>query len=136
MGQRTAATRLRIYIGDRDTWHGHGLAQAIVAAARDHGLAGAIILPGVEGYGAQSRIHVLQPFRLSQDLPLVVEIVDRPERIQAFLPVIDPMLTDGLVTTEPVEMVVYRRRDAEPRGRAVPGRGPAQRRGAGPDRDA
>lgn len=117
MGQRTVATRLRVYVGERDSWHGHGLAQAIVSAARDHGLAGATILQGIEGYGAHSRIHVLHPFSLSHDLPLLVEIIDRPERIAEFMPVVDKMLPGGLVTTDPVEVVFYRRREARAQAR-------------------
>lgn len=112
----STATRLRIYLGERDTWHGHGLAQAIVLAAREHGLAGATVLQGAEGFGAQSRIHVSRPFSLSQDLPLMVEIIDLPERVTAFLPVVEKMLAGGLVTTDAVEVVLHRPHAGRPAG--------------------
>ncbi len=121
MGQTTRATRLRIYVGERDTWHGGGLAQAIVRAARAHGLAGATVLQGIEGFGAHSRIHVLHPFSLSNDLPLLIEIVDLPERISGFLPVVDQMLAGGLVTSEPVEVILWPGLDAQDGKRAARG---------------
>lgn len=102
-------TLLRIFIGDSDRWYGQPLYEAIVEAAREHGLAGATVLHGIMGYGAHSRLHAAGILRLSTDLPVIVEIVDLPERIQAFLPVIDEMVAEGLVTIEAAEVVVYRK---------------------------
>jgi uncharacterized protein len=99
---------LRIYIGESDRWEGRPLYEAIVRAARERGLAGATALRGIEGFGATSRIHTVKVLRLSEDLPIVVEIADRPERIAAFMPTIDTMLREGLVTIEKVNVVMYR----------------------------
>jgi len=100
---------LRIFIGDSDRWHGRPLYEAIVEAARQHGLAGATVLHGIMGYGAHSHLHYAGILRLSTDLPVIIEIVDLPERIQAFLPVIDEMVTEGLVTVEAAEVLIYRK---------------------------
>lgn len=99
---------LRIYIGESDKHRGRPLYEEIVAAARARGLAGATVLRGVIGFGASSRIHSAQILRLSQDLPLVIEIVDKPERIAAFLPELDAMVGEGLVTLEKVRVIAYR----------------------------
>lgn len=101
------AKQIRIYIGDSDQWHGQSLYSAIVQRAHDQGLAGATVLHGLEGYGATSRIHTARILRLSTDLPVVVEIIDRPERINDFLPVLDEMVTEGLVTVQDVEVLRY-----------------------------
>jgi len=101
---------LRIFIGDSDRWNGQPLHQALVEAAREHGLAGATVLHGVMGYGAHSRLHTASILRLSTDLPVIIEIVDLPERIQAFLPVVDEMVQDGMVTIEAAEVLIYRKR--------------------------
>lgn len=99
---------LRIFVGDADRWHGRPLHSAIVELARERGLAGATVWRGVEGFGAHSRIHSASVLRLSEDLPVLIEIVDRPERIEAFLPELDPLIGEGLVTLEKVRIVVYR----------------------------
>jgi PII-like signaling protein len=99
---------LRIYIGESDKWHGRPLATALVERFRAEGLAGATVSRGVEGYGANSRIHTARVLRLSEDLPLVVEAIDRPERIEAILPIVDEMVGDGLVTLTSTEVVHYR----------------------------
>jgi len=99
---------LRIFIGESDRWHGKPLHEAIVLAARKHGLAGATVLRGLEGFGAHSRIHTVKILRLSEDLPLVIEIVDKAERIEKFLPALDQMVGEGLVTLEKVNVLVYR----------------------------
>jgi len=99
---------LRIFIGESDRWHGKPLHEAIVLAAREAGLAGATVLRGLEGFGASSRIHTVKILRLSEDLPLVIEIVDKPERIQEFLPTVDQMVTEGMVTLEKVHILAYR----------------------------
>jgi PII-like signaling protein len=99
---------LRIFIGESDQWHGRPLHEAIVLAARERGLAGATVLRGLEGFGANSRIHTVKVLRLSEDLPLIIEIVDKSERIQAFLPTLDEMVTEGMVTLEKVNVLIYR----------------------------
>ena len=99
---------LRIFVGESDRWEGKPLYDAIVRKARESGLAGATVLRGLEGFGAHSRIHTARILRLSEDLPMVVEIVDKPARIQAFLPVLDKMVGEGLITLEKVHIIVYR----------------------------
>jgi len=99
---------LRIFIGEGNRWHGKPLYEAIVQRAREAGLAGATVLRGLMGYGAKSRIHTAKVLRLSEDLPIVVEIVDRSDRIQAFLPLLDEMVEDGMVTLEKVQVITYR----------------------------
>lgn len=99
---------LRIFIGEQDKWHGQPLHEAIVQLARQEGLAGATCLKGFLGYGAKSHLHTVKLLRLSEDLPIVIEIVDSEEKIKAFLPKLDPMIQDGLVTLEKVEVLVYR----------------------------
>lgn len=103
-------TLLRIYIGESDRWHHHPLYEAIVLEARKAGLAGATVLRGPMGFGANSRIHTAKILRLSEDLPIVVEIVDREEAILAFLPVLDGMVAEGMITLEKVQVVRYRSR--------------------------
>ena len=99
---------LRIFIGESDRWEGKPLYEAIVREARAQGLAGATVLRGLEGFGAHSRLHTARILRLSEDLPIVVEIVDRPDRIQAFRPVLDAMVDEGMITLEEVHIVAYR----------------------------
>jgi PII-like signaling protein len=99
---------LRIFVGESDRWHGLPLYDAIVQEARKHGLAGATVFRGAEGFGARSRIHTSRILRLSEDLPMVIEIVDAEDKIQAFLPVLDGMVTEGLVTVEKATVIFYR----------------------------
>jgi PII-like signaling protein len=99
---------LRIFIGESDKWEGKPLYEALVLKAREMGLAGATMLRGLMGYGAASRIHTAKILRLSEDLPVIVEIVDSQEKIASFLPVIDEMLQEGLVTLERVQVLLYR----------------------------
>lgn len=99
---------LRVFIGESDRWHGQPLSEAIVRRARELGLAGATVLRGLEGFGAHSRIHTSSILRLSQDLPIVVEIVDQRERIEAFLPALDEMVHEGMITVEKVRVIAYR----------------------------
>jgi len=99
---------LRIFIGESDTWHGKPLYQAIVRRLREEGIAGATVLRAIEGFGAKSHLHTARILRLSEDLPLVIEVVDREERINAVLPILDEMVADGMVTLERVEVVTYR----------------------------
>jgi uncharacterized protein len=99
---------LRIFIGESDRWHGKPLYQAIVERVREEGLAGATVLRGIEGFGADSRLHTARILRLSEDLPVVVEIVDSAEQIERILPVLDEMVGEGMVTLERVEVIAYR----------------------------
>ena len=107
---------LRIFIGESDRHDGHPLYEWIVRKAREHGLAGATVLRGLEGFGAHSRVHTAKILRLSTDLPIVIEIVDTeekieaflPEKIEAFLPEIDDAIGEGLATLEKVRIRFYR----------------------------
>jgi PII-like signaling protein len=99
---------LRIYVGESDRYQGRPLYQAIVEVARQRGLAGATVIRGIEGFGASSHLHTSRILRLSEDLPMVVEIADSQDRIRGFLPVVDEMVGDGLMTVERVEVVTYR----------------------------
>ena len=99
---------LRIFIGESDRWHGKPLFQAIVERARAEGLAGATVVRGVEGFGADSHVHTSRILRLSEDLPVVIEMVDTAERIDAVLPWLDEMVDEGMVTVENVHVVTYR----------------------------
>ena len=101
------ATLLRIFIGDADRHNGHPLYEAIVLAAREQHLAGATVLKSPLGFGKNSRLHTAKILQLSTDLPMVIEIVDLPEKIQAFLPVLGGMMDGGLVTMEKVQVVHY-----------------------------
>ncbi len=104
----TEARLLRVFIGESDRYEGRPLYQAIVELARRRELAGATVLRGYMGYGANSRIHSARIMRLSEDLPIVIEIVDEPERIGAFAAELDGMIQEGLVTMEKVEVILYR----------------------------
>src|SRR5262245_37611441 len=99
---------LRIFIGESDRHDGIPLYEWIVRRAREHGLAGATVLRGLEGYGAHSRLHTAKILRLSMDLPIVIEIVDTADKIDAFLPVIDAAIPEGLATLEKVRIRFYR----------------------------
>jgi len=100
---------LRIFLGESDKWHGKPAYQAIVMKARELHLAGATVLRGPMGFGANSRLHTAKILRLSEDLPIVIEIVDRREKIDELLIQIDPMLqAGGLVTLERVQVIKYR----------------------------
>ncbi len=103
---------LRIFVGESDRWHGKPLYEAIVLEARAAGLAGATVTRGLMGYGAHSRIHTTKVLRLSEDLPIIIEIADRAERIEAFLPKLDTMIVEGLVTVEKVRVILYRHGEA------------------------
>ena len=99
---------LRVFIGESDRWHHSPLYEAIVLKARELRLAGATVLRRPMGSGKSSRLHTAKILRLSMDLPLVIEIVDAEEKIQAFLPVLDEMMKGGLVTLERVRVIDYR----------------------------
>lgn len=102
------AQLLRIFIGEGDKVAGRPLYEIIVELARKRGMAGATVLRGQLGFGAHSRIHTAKILRLSEDLPIVIEIVDKPERIEALLPELDTMIGEGLVTLEKVRVIAYR----------------------------
>ena len=99
---------VRVFIGESDRHEGIPLYQWIVRKARSEGLAGATVIRGVEGYGATSRVHTTKILRLSEDLPMIVEIVDRKERVQPFLEWLDAVVVQGLVTVERVDVRFYR----------------------------
>jgi PII-like signaling protein len=102
---------LRIYIGELDKWHHRPLYEAIVVRARELGLAGATVLRGPMGFGARSRLHTAKILRLSEDLPVLIEIVDREDKIEEFLPELDTMVGDGLITLERVRVIRYRAKE-------------------------
>src|SRR5688572_20205370 len=106
-----AGQLLRIFVGETIRWDGRPLYEAIVRAARDHGLAGATAFRGIEGFGISGRIYSVKVLHLSENLPVVIEIIDRVDRIQSFLPTLDKMVAEGLVTIENVNFIVYRRED-------------------------
>ena len=102
------AELLRIFIGETSKIGQRPLYEHIVEEARKRGLAGATVTRGIMGFGRNSRIHTAKILRLSEDLPLIIEIVDQPERIAAFLPDLDGMVGEGLVTLEKVRVISYR----------------------------
>ena len=102
---------LRVFLGESDQWHGKPLYEAIVLKARELHLAGATVLRGPMGFGANSRLHTTKILRLSEDLPMVIEIVDSREKIDELMPHIDEMVQEGLVTLENVRVIRYRGHD-------------------------
>jgi PII-like signaling protein len=104
-GERTL---MRIHIGESDKWHGKPLYESIVELFRKEGLSGATVLRGVGGYGSTSRYHTEKVLRLSQDLPVVIEVVEDHERVEKLLPTLDDMIGGGLVTLEKVRVILYR----------------------------
>ena len=103
---------LRIFLGESDRWHHQPLYEALVLKAREMHLAGATVLRGPMGFGKSSLLHTAKILRLSLDLPLVIEVVDSEEKINAFLPLLDEMMKGGLVTLEKVRVVHYRADEA------------------------
>lgn len=106
-----AGKLVRIYVGSSDRWHGEVLYNAIVQRARLEGLAGATVTQGIEGYGANSRVHRASLLDLSTDLPIKIEIVDSAERIDRFLPLVEEMVSEGLIMVQDVEIIKYVHRD-------------------------
>ena len=102
------AELLRIFIGENDRYKGKPLYEVIVLEARRRGMAGATVLRGIMGFGADSRMHTAKILRISEDLPIVVEIVDKPDRIAEFLPELDQMIQEGLITLERAKVIAYR----------------------------
>jgi PII-like signaling protein len=115
MHSTSEAKLLRIFISETDKHHGRPLYEEIVMKAREQGLAGATVLRGLLGYGIHSKIHSAKILRLSEDMPLVIEIVDSSERIEKFMAELDGIIEEGLVTTETVQAKIYRR--DEPRSK-------------------
>ena len=111
---------LRIFVGESDRVDGKPLYEWLVREAREAGLAGATVLRGIEGFGAHSRLHTAKILRLSEDLPIVVEIVDARERVETFLTRVEPAIREGLATLERVQVRLYRSGSPPP---------PADRRG-------
>ena len=112
---------LRIFVGESDRYERRPLYEALVLKAREMKLAGATVLRSPMGFGACSHLHTTKILRLSDDLPMIIEIVDTEEKINAFLPVLDPMMGGGLVTIEKVRVIHYRdqgRRPPSPEGGA------------------
>jgi PII-like signaling protein len=112
---------LRIFVGESDRWQGHPAYSAIVARARESHLAGATVLRGPMGFGAASRLHTASVLRMSDDLPIVIEIVDSREKIEAFLPELETILKSGLITLERVEVFRYGKNPDSPRESADSG---------------
>lgn len=98
---------VRIFLGEDDRWQGQFLHIALIERFRREGIAGATVFRGISGYGARSVVHSTHLLRLSEDLPMVVEVVDTPEHIERMLPIIDSMVTEGLVTLEKVRVIKY-----------------------------
>ena len=109
------ALRVTVFIGENDTWHHKPLYAEIVHRAHAAGLAGASVFRGIEGFGASSLIHTSRLLSLSEDLPVAVVIVDTEERVRAFLPQLDELVTEGLVTLDDCEVIRYVGRDDSPR---------------------
>lgn len=108
MNLPSEASLLRVFIGESDKVDGRPLYAVIVEEARKRGMAGATVSRGFLGFGANSRIHTSKVLRLSEDLPVVVEIVDETDKVEAFLPELDKMIGEGLVTLEKIQVIVYR----------------------------
>jgi uncharacterized protein len=102
------AKLVRIFLGESDRWKGQPLYVAVVEAMRKAGLAGATVFKGILGFGAHSVVHAARIVDLSSDLPIVIELVDSEENIAAFLPTLDAMVSEGLVTMEKVEVIAYK----------------------------
>jgi uncharacterized protein len=104
-GERTL---IRIHIGESDKWHGKPLHEAIIHLLREENLLGATVLKGLGGYGSSSLYHAEKPFRLSQDLPIVIEVVEYAERLEKLLPRLDEMIGAGMITMEKAHVILYR----------------------------
>jgi len=102
------AELLRIFIGEADKFEGKPLYEVIAHLAHRKGMAGATVIRGLMGFGAHSRMHTAKILRLSEDLPIIIEIVDEPQKIEALLPELDKMITEGLVTLEKINVIAYR----------------------------
>ena len=99
---------LRIFIGEADKWSGKPLYEAIILLARKMNLAGATAIKGIMGFGCKSHMHTTKLLRLSEDLPIIIEIVDSKDKIDNFLPHLDEMVAEGLITLEKVNVIMYK----------------------------
>jgi PII-like signaling protein len=106
---------LRVFIGESDTWENQPLFRAIVHKAKDLGLAGATVLRGVMGFGANSRVHTSKIMELSTDLPILIELVDSTDKVQTLLPFLDEVVKEGMITVEAVKVLRYRHDPAKTR---------------------
>jgi hypothetical protein len=104
-GERTL---MRVHVGESDKWEGKSLSQALIELFRREGFSGVTVLRGVAGFGSASRVHTDKILRLSQDLPVVLEVVEYSERIEKILPRLDEMIGGGLITLEKVRVILYR----------------------------
>jgi PII-like signaling protein len=116
------ALRLTVFIGESDTWHHKPLYSEIVHRAHAAGLAGASVFRGIEGFGGSSLIHTSRLLSLSEDLPIAVVIVDTESRVRAFLPQLDELVTEGLVTLDDCEVMRYTSREDAPGGTDAKGK--------------
>lgn len=105
------AVRMRIYVGEFDQWHHRPLYEELLMMAKREGLAGGTVFRGIAGFGAHSKVHTASIVRLSEDLPILVEFIDQPERIAHIRPMVDAMVREGLVTIDPVEVIFYHSRE-------------------------
>src|SRR5215212_8165198 len=113
MRTEAQAHLLRIFVNESDRWEGRAVYEAIVRAAREQGLAGATAVRAIEGFGAGGRIHSVKVLHLSEDVPIVVEVIDTPEHIAAFLPTLDKIVAEGIVTLEKIHVLTYRRNETD-----------------------
>ncbi len=116
MKKESDAILLRIFISESDKFEGEPLSRYLVEFFKNEGLAGATVLRGIEGFGKSSKLHTTSILRLSDDLPIVVEVVDRKENIERIKPKLDAVIAEGLITEEEVKIIFYdsRQRDAGP----------------------
>jgi len=104
---------LRIFLGETDRWHHRPLYEEIVRRAREMGLAVATVIRGIEGFGANSHLHTTRILRLSEDLPLIIEVVDTAQKVDELVAAVEPMIEEGLMTVERVQVLKYRARPQE-----------------------
>ena len=114
MVEHSSAKRITVFIGEYDRYQHRSLADAILERAREEGLAGATLVRGIEGFGPSGRLKTTRLLSSSDDLPLIIEIVDDAHRIDRFLPIVDGMVSEGLVTVEDLDMHLYRATSAHP----------------------
>ncbi|HET9076886.1 MAG TPA: DUF190 domain-containing protein [Acidimicrobiales bacterium] len=121
MAEQSQGKRLSIFIGEDARYRHHSLADAILEHAREEGLAGASIFRGIEGFGPSGRLKTTRLLSSSDDLPILIQIVDEAHRIDAFVPILDRMIGEGLVVEEDVDVRLYRRGEAHPLDDEPPG---------------
>src|SRR3954447_7294507 len=116
MKSEIQAHRLRIFVNESDRSDGRAVYESIIRAAREQGLAGATAFRAIEGFGGNGRVHSVKVLHLSEGVPIIVEIVDTPERIAAFLPTVDKLVAEGALTIEQVHLVTYRKDESQTGG--------------------